>query len=159
VKCPAESSRELYWDGAADRPEGSKQVFIQCDAQNNGRTPARILEMRALLGIGPIGDPSKTWDEGLYKPSENAKTPRWVVLPNLRTALHYPIPGFASAVGQPLPTPPQGEAIFIHGVVRYWDMFSETNRFTQFCFRWNEGTPTKPAQFASAGGDQYNQQC
>jgi hypothetical protein len=146
--------------GAIDRPEGPHQVFIQCEVRNSGRTPARVLEMRATMKLGLRSDPSQTWDKSLYKPSESAITPRWVVLPDpdLRTALNYPIPGFIGTVGQDLPTPGAGQAIFIHGIVRYWDMFEETDRFTQFCYRWDDPLPNRPEGFRPAGGDQYNQQ-
>lgn len=149
--------------GAIDRPEGPQQVFVQCEVQNNGRTPARVLEMRAIWKAGPRTDPGKTWDENLYSPTKHLATPRWVVLPDpkLRTALNCPIPGFTGATGQSLPKPDQaGEANFIHGVVRYWDMFSETNRFTRFCYRWDNagGAGSLPEGFNRAGGDQYNQQ-
>jgi len=146
--------------GASDRSEGNEQVFIQCAAENHGRTAARVLGLKALAAIGPVSDPGQTWDQSLYDP-DSQTAPRTVILPNKATALHCPVPGFTAKPGQEVRGDYKpGEALFIHGVIRYWDMFSETDRFTRFCLRWhNVGEPpgTK-AGFHFAGGDRYNQQ-
>jgi hypothetical protein len=153
-------SRIEFTAGASDRPEGTKQVFIQCAAINHGRTPARVLGMKALTAIGPISDPGQTWDESLYDP-DGETTPRWVILPDKASALACPVLGFTAEPGQVFRAPlGEGQARFIHGVVRYWDMFSETERFTRFCFRWdNENErPGLGTGFHVAGGDRFNQQ-
>jgi hypothetical protein len=146
--------------GASDRPEGNRQVFIQCAARNHGRTPARVLGLKAICAVGPISDPGQTWDESLYDP--NGQTvPRWVILPDKSSALNCPIPGYVADPGQRIHGPlSDGEAIFIHGVVRYWDTFSETERTTRFCYRWKNAAevPGMDAGYYPAGGDAYNQQ-
>jgi len=146
--------------GGVDVPDGRDQVFIQCVAKNHGRTPARVLGMNALRAIGPISDPGQTWDEVLYD-FKAQNTPRWVILPDKNTALHCAVPDLKAVPGQILISPiATGESTFIHGVIRYWDMFSETDRFTRFCYRFCEAgeLPGKPAGFYRAGGDRYNQQ-
>jgi hypothetical protein len=144
--------------GAKDAPEGDQQVFVQCAATNHGRTPARVLGMKAVWANGPIADPGKTWDQTLYD-SDGQLTPRWVMLPEKFTALHCPIPGFHSTPGTAIKGVVEpGQAGFIHGVIRYWDMFSETDRYTRFCYRWENAAPGKKEGFHYAGGDRYNQQ-
>jgi hypothetical protein len=152
--------RVIFSSGASDRPEGNKQVFIQCAAKNHGRTPARVLGLNAIYAPGPISDPGQTWDDKLYI-SNDQSTPRWVILPDKASALHCPIPGFFAERGQAIREAlKEGEAYFIHGVVRYWDTFSETERYTRFCCRWHNDneTPGLDAGFHFAGGDRYNQQ-
>lgn len=144
--------------GASDAPEGDMQVFVQCSAKNEGRSPGRVLGMKALWATGPISDPGQTWDESLYE-TVGFITPRWVMLPGKYTALHFAIPGYLATPGQPIKASiGTGEALFIHGVIRYWDMFSEQDRFTQFCYRWREEVPGKKAGYYPAGGERYNQQ-
>ncbi len=146
--------------GKAELPEGTDQVFIQCNARNHGRSAARVLGMRAVHAVGPISDPGKTWDAKLYE-SDGQDTPRWVILPDKNTALHCAVSGFFAKTGQVITgNLNPGESIFIHGVVRYWDMFSDTERTTRFCYRWYPlgEKPKMSAGFYSAGGDSYNQQ-
>jgi hypothetical protein len=153
-------SKVIFSSGASDRPEGNKQVFIQCAAKNHGRTPARVLGLNALYASGPISDPGHTWDDRLYD-SQEKTIPRWVILPDKASALHCPIPGFFAERGQVIRADlKEGEAYFIHGVIQYWDMFSETERYTRFCCRWHNDneTPGLDAGFHFAGGDRFNQQ-
>jgi hypothetical protein len=143
--------------GATDRPEGSEQVFVQCAAKNEGRTPARVLGMNAILAVGPISNPGKTWDKKLYW-FPKSTTPKWTILPDKSSALHCPVPGLTSQPGQTLRRPAtEGETSFIHGVIKYWDVFSETPRFTRFCYRYQE-TIGSAHGFFRVGGDGHNQQ-
>jgi hypothetical protein len=118
------------------------------------------LGLNAIYAPGPISDPGQTWDDRLYD-SDGQITPKWVILPDKSSALYCPIPGLFAERGQVLRGgTEEGEAFFIHGVVRYWDMFSETIRFTRFCCRWHNDneTPGFDSGFHVAGGDRYNQQ-
>jgi hypothetical protein len=143
--------------GAKDKPEGSEQVFIQCAAGNEGRTPARVLGMNAIFATGPISDPGKTWDNKLYW-FPKTLTPKWTILPDKSSALHCSVPGLTGQPGQIFRQPiPNGETPYIHGVIKYWDVFSETERFTRFCYRYVEN-PGSPYGFQRAGGGGYNQQ-
>src|SRR5271156_4897933 len=85
--------------GATDRPEGGDQVFIQCVAKNEGRTPARVLGMKALLATGPISDPGKTWDKKMYW-FPKTLTPKWTIFPDKSSALHCPVQGLKGQPGQ-----------------------------------------------------------
>jgi len=153
------ASRVELSSGAKDAPEGNRQVFIHCAAKNHGRTPARVLGLKALWAHGPISDPGQTWDESLFSPDEQI-SPRWVILPDKLTALNCPVPGFSATPGQTIKAPlKEGESSFIHGVIRYWDMFSEKDRFTRFCYRWQKSPDGLSEEgFFPAGGDRYNQQ-
>jgi hypothetical protein len=143
--------------GAKDRPEGSDQVFIQCAAKNEGRTPARVLGMNAIVANGPVSDPGKTWDKKLYS-FPKTLTPKWTILPDKSSALHCPVNGLTGQPGQTIrKATVDGETSFIHGVIKYWDVFSETDRFTRFCYRYQEN-PGTAYTFYRAGGDRYNQQ-
>jgi len=145
--------------GAKDSPYGVDQVFIHCAAKNVGNSAARVLSLKAIMAIGPISDPGKTWDEDLYSLDKKA-TPRWVIMRDKNTALNCPIPGFKANPGDKVAAPlGPDETTFIHGVIRYWDMFSETNRFTRFCYRWQKPPDGISGDgYYPAGGDRYNQQ-
>jgi hypothetical protein len=153
---------EMVWigSGAKDAPEGSDQVFILCDIKNHGKTPARVFGMNARWEVGPISEPAKTWDDSLYTFDAKAK-PKWVVLPDKHTALSAPIPGFTATAKSKVQIPTQpGGTMFIHGVIRYWDMFCKADRFTRFCYRW-ESEKENPAMgegYHQAGGGAFNQQ-
>lgn len=150
-------TRATLTAGAKDRPEGSEQVFIHCAAKNEGHSPARVLGMNAILAVGPISDPGQTWDEKLYDFPKDA-TPNWTILPDKSSALNVPVSGLIGQPGQTIRCPIQdGQTSFIHGVIKYWDVFSETARFTRFCYRYEE-TPGTFYGFYRAGGDRYNQQ-
>jgi hypothetical protein len=144
--------------GATDKPEGSEQVFVHCEAMNHGKSPARVLGFNALYAEGPIADPEKTWDDRLYD-FKAKPVPRWTFVPNVPRALSDPIPGFLAKPGDKFEFVPQPEhARFIHGVIRYWDMFSETDRFTGFCYRLDgPGTPFGEG-WHPAGGERCNQE-
>jgi hypothetical protein len=143
--------------GAIDAPEGKDQVFIQCNARNNGKTPARILGMNAVLRAGPISEPGKTWDESLYKFAQ--KSPTSTILPDHNTALHAIVGGYKAQPGQMVSAPCDSDETFlVHGVIRYWDMFGKEDRFTRFCFRQTDGVPGKTSTYVQAGGGRYNQQ-
>jgi hypothetical protein len=153
---------EMVWigSGAKDAPEGSDQVFVLCSITNHGNTPARVFGMNAVWGIGPIAEPAKTWSDSLYSFNKKAK-PKWVVLPDKHTALSVPIPGFTATAKSKIPIATKaGETMFIHGVIRYWDMFCKVDRLTRFCYRWEsaEENPAMPEGYHQAGGGNFNQQ-
>jgi hypothetical protein len=143
--------------GAIDRPEGSKQGFVCCEAKNFGQTPARVLGFNTLFVEGPIADPENTWDERLYDFSEKS-IPKWTIVPGIPKPLHESVPGFTGDYGDHLPVLNNGRTQFIHGVIRYWDAFSETDRFTRFCYRWDQEHPILGAGWHIAGGERCNQE-
>ena len=144
--------------GASDRPEGSKQVFIHCEAVNRGKSPARVLGLNARYAEGPIAEPERTWNERLYDFSGKS-TPRWTFVPNVPRSLSDSIPGFFANPGDMLTAPPQpGHAQFIHGVIRYWDVFTETDRYTRFCYRLDGVGAPLGEGWHLAGGERCNQE-
>jgi len=144
--------------GGIDRPEGIQQVFIHCEAKNYGKTPARVLGLNALLAEGPISDPGATWNDRLYDFNQKS-TPTWVITPNRAKALHDSVPGLLANPDDILPSlRREGAAHFIHGVIRYWDMFSENDRFTRFCYRWDKRGAPLGEGWHLAGGEQCNQE-
>jgi hypothetical protein len=153
-------TRVVVSSGAIDMREGSNQVFIQCAAKNEGRTPARVLGMNAILAVGPISNPGETWDKKLYWFGKNL-TPQVTILADKSHPLNCPVPGRTAQPAQPRDTLPppnmDGGAWFIHGVIKYWDIFSEAPRFTRFCYRYEERSGSAYG-FYRAGGDGYNQQ-
>lgn len=150
-------SKVALTSGGTDRPEGSKQVFVSCGAVNYGKTPARVLGLNVLLATGPIADPEKTWDESLYDFSGKA-VPRWIVVPSIPKHLYAPIRGFTADPDDELPALDAGQAYFIHGLLRYWEAFSETDRFTRFCYREDREGSILGKGWHIAGGERCNQE-
>ncbi|MDR5729930.1 MAG: hypothetical protein RB191_21160 [Terriglobia bacterium] len=150
--------RVTMTSGGIDRPEGIQQVFIHCAARNYGKTPARVLGLNALLAEGPISDPEATWNDRLYDFTQKS-TPTWVITPNHAKALHDSVPGFFANPDEILHPPErEGNAHFIHGVIRYWDMFSESDRLTRFCYRWDKQGAPLGEGWHVAGAERCNQE-
>jgi hypothetical protein len=143
--------------GAIDHLEGSKQCFVSCAGKNYGKTPARVLGMNVLLASGPIADPEKSWDENLYDFS-GKDTPKWIIVPSIPKPMYGLVKGFTTKPGDELPTPSVGEAYFVHGIIRYWDAFSETDRFTRFCYREDRDGSLLGKGWHIAGGERCNQE-
>src|ERR1035441_3327766 len=72
--------------------------------------------------------------------------------------LYGPIQGFTADPDDELPAPDAGQSYFIHGVLRYWDVFSETDRFTRFCYREDRGGSILGKGWHIAGGERCNQE-
>jgi hypothetical protein len=152
-----EISRITLTSGAIDQPGGGKQLFVSCEGINRGKTPARVLGLNVLLAVGPIADPEKTWNENLYDFS-GMPTPRWNIVPGIPKPLYRAIRGFVLNPGEELPTLDAGDAHFIHGVLRYWDVFSQLDRFTRFCYREDRGGSLLGKGWHVAGEDRCNQE-
>jgi hypothetical protein len=115
-------------------PSQPGQVFVQCAVKNNGKTVARVLGMNARWGIGPVGNPGKTWDDSLFVFDKGVR-PKWTFLPATISAMHSPVQGWTAKAGGNVTIGCQsGETQFIHGVVFYWDAFTKKRRTTRFCF-------------------------
>jgi hypothetical protein len=150
-------SKVTLTSGAIDHPDGRSQVFVSCGAENYGKTPARILGMNVLLAKGPINDPEKSWNEKLYN-SDGQTTTKWIIVPSIPKHLYGSIQGFFANPDDELPIPDVGEAYFIHGVIRYWDVFSEMDKFTRFCFREDRVGSLLGKGWHVAGGERCNQE-
>ena len=135
------------------------ELVIRCEAKNYGRTPARVLDVRAMIEFGATKDPTKIpLLERIYDAS-SVSIPRWVVLPDRKQTFNalqfdsFLAEEESRAVGN-------NGTCFIHGIVEYWDMFTETRRFTRFCFRQRSGDDSLGVTetFLREGGDSYNEQ-
>jgi len=143
--------------GSIDHPNGSNQVFVSCGAKNYGQTPARILGMNVRLAIGPINDPEESWNENLYN-FDGQTTTKWIIVPSIPKHLYRSIQGFSANPNNELPIPNAGKAYFIHGVIRYWDVFSKKDKFTRFCFREDREGTLLGKGWHVAGGERCNQE-
>jgi hypothetical protein len=121
-----------------NKPGEQGTVYVQCAVKNIGKSYARVLGMKAILRVGPIGEPEKSRDESRLQ-RDITWTHKWTIFPDKTTALHSPVPEVNGTAGDRLITSAeQGETQFIHGAVYYWDAFTETVRITTFCFRNSE---------------------
>ena len=135
------------------------ELVIRCETKNYGRTPARVLDVRAMIEFGSTHDPSRIpLDERIYE-SSGIAVPRWVVLTD-RKQTFYAVQFDSSRPEQEFKVTGNTRICFIHGTIEYWDMFSETRRFTRFCFRWDstDGNRRQGEEFIREGEDSYNQQ-
>ena len=143
--------------GAIDHPQGTTQTFVSSKLMNYGKTPARVLGLNVLLNQGPINDPENTWNESLYDFSGKT-TPKWIIVPTIPKHVYEPIQGLIAKPDTELPAPDPGKAYFIHGVLKYWDVFSQTDRFTRFCYREDSGDSLLGKGWHVAGGERCNQE-
>jgi len=144
----------------AGKPEEPKTIYVQCRVRNYGKTVARVREMKARWGVGPVNDAQKTWDESLLEITKESK-PRWIILPNKNSALHSRVDGFEGAAGETITLAMQpGETQYIHGVIHYWDAFTTAPRLTQFCFRFYhiDELGKQRLGFHPIGDPEFNQQ-
>ena len=141
-------------------PNQPGQVFVQCAVKNYGKTVARVLEMNARWGVGPVNNPGKTWDVSLLALAKNVHS-KWTFLAGTTSAMHSPVQGFTARAGGKVTVGFQpGETQFIHGVVFYWDAFTKKRRTTRFCFHEyhiDQFGKQNPG-FHPIGGPEYNQQ-
>jgi hypothetical protein len=143
-----------------NKPGRAGEVYIQCAVKNIGKTYARVLGMKAVLGAGPVNEPEKSRDESRLQ-REPDWTNKWTIFPDKTTAFHSFVPQINGTAGDRLVARVEpGETLFIHGTVYYWDAFTETDRITTFCFRdFDIDQFGKPATgFHPIGDPEFNQQ-
>jgi hypothetical protein len=150
-------SKLTLTSGSIDHPQGRNQVFVSCGCINYGKTPARVLGLNVLLTQSPINNPESAWNKSLYDFSGKI-TPKWIIAPNIPKHVYETIQGFTANPDDELPPPSAGNAYFIHGVLRYWDAFSETDRFTRFCYREDRGGSRLGKGWHIAGAERCNQE-
>ena len=155
---------EKVWLGSdPDRPSKETipwgELVIRCEAKNYGRTPARVLDVRAMIEFGSTNNPSQIPLDGRINETGNVFTPRWVVLPDRKQTFHA-LQFDSSRPDEELRVTGSTGILFIHGIIEYWDMFSETKRSTRFCFRSaaQRDNPRPGEDFIREGADHYNQQ-